>query len=491
MVSGKIIAYNFQHNQCNHAVKGFIVTMTIWIPTLDHQAPRYRAISDAIARAIQSGELAPGQRLPPQRRLADALKVTVGTVTRAYAEAERQGWVAARVGSGTYVRGTARGEPAPFLASQEAPVDGLIDLSLSLPPPHPLRAAALGRVLADIARDEAVLNRAVEYQPECGLAIHRERLAAWLTRLGMPADPAALVVTQGGQHGIDLTLRALARPGERIAADALTYPGLVGAARQAHLKTLPVPLEADGMDLDALARLCAQQPPRLVYVTPDQNNPTGTVLGEAKRERLAELARRHEFWILEDGVQYLPETERGTPLYRLAPERTLFAFSTSKVLAGGLRIGALLVPEALRERLGAALRAQSWMVPPLMVEAVCRWVENEDAERLLAWQTAELAERQRLARERLADHAPSGRPHGNNLWLPLPEGLRSAELLAALEERGVRLTGPEPFCVGSEPAPQAVRLCLGAAASREALATALDTLRETLEAPPPSPWRTL
>ncbi len=70
-------------------------------------------------------------------------------------------------------------------------------------------------------------------------------------------------------------------------------------------------------------------------------------------------------------------------------------------------------------------------------------------------------------------------------------GLRAAELLAALEERGVRLTGPEPFCVGSEPAPQAVRLCLGGARSREALAQALKAVKGTLQAPPPIPWRTL
>ncbi len=465
--------------------------MTIWIPRLASTGPRYRAISDAIARAIHTGELVPGQRLPPQRHLADALSVTVGTVSRAYAEAERQGWVSARVGSGTYVRGTEQATASPFLAAASAEDDGLIDLSLSLPPPHPLRASLLSQALAGIAEDRPALERAVTYQPERGLASHRERLAAWMTRLGMPVVPEALVITQGGQHGIDLTLRALTRPGERIAADALTYPGLISAARQTHLKLLGVPLDDEGMDVEALARLCAQQPPRLVYVTPDQNNPTGAVLGEARRERLAALARQHEFWILEDGVQYLPEAERGTPLYRLAPERTLFAFSTAKVLAGGLRLGALRVPEALQERLGAALRAQSWMVPPLMVEAACRCVENPEADRLLRWQTDEQGARQRLAREWLGDLGASGRPHGNNLWLPLPEDLRAAELLAALEERGVRLTGPEPFCVGSEPAPQAVRLCLGGARSRHVLEDALKALTETLQAPPPSPWRTL
>ncbi|QJQ94667.1 MULTISPECIES: PLP-dependent aminotransferase family protein [Halomonadaceae] len=465
--------------------------MTIWIPHLSEHGARYRGIADAIAEAVRQGELVPGQKLPPQRQLADGLDVTVGTVTRAYAEAERQGWVVARVGSGTYVRGEETSAHVSFLANRAGGHAETIDLSLSLPPPHPLRAELLGRVLADIAQDVDMLKRAVEYQSERGVPAHREALAAWMTGLGMPTQGESLLVTQGGQHGISLALQTLTRPGERIAADVLTYPGLIGAARQAHLKVLGVPMDEHGMDMVALARLCAQQPPRLVYVTPDQNNPTGTLLSETRREQLAALARRHDFWIVEDGVQYLPEAERGTLLYRLAPERTLFIFSTAKVLAGGLRIGALAAPPEPRERIGAALRAQSWMVPPLMVEAVCRWVASEESRTLLDWQTKELGARQRLARERLARYTLGGRSHGANLWLPLPEGQRSAMMVEALASRDVLVTSAEPFCVGSEPAPQALRLCLSAAASREALSRALDTLVELLAEPPIAPWRTL
>lgn len=464
--------------------------MTIWVPQLPARGTRYRVLADAVAEAIAAGELPQGARLPPQRRLADALGVTVGTVTRAYAEAERRGLVEARVGSGTYVRGV---EPTlhafrHFAADGD---DGLADLSLSLPPPHPDRARALGDALAAIARDPMALSQAVDYQPEQGLSRHRETLATWMTRLGIPVVSEELMITQGGQHGIFLALQALTQPGERIAASALTYPGLISAAQQLHLKTLRVPLDEQGMDVEALARLCLQQPPRLVYVTPDQNNPTGACLPLARRERLVELACAHDFWLVEDGVQYLPPEERGTPLHQLAPERTLYLFSTSKVIAGGLRIGTLRHPPALGERLAALQRAQSWMVPPLMAEAACRWIDGGAAERLLAWQLEEVAARQRLAGERLAAFAPRGRPHGFHLWLELPSGWRAAALLERLERQGVRATSAEPFCVGSEPAPQAIRLCTSAASSRAALARALETIAGLLEGAPATPWRTL
>lgn len=464
--------------------------MTIWVPRLPSTGTRYRLLADAIAEAIDTGELGAGGRLPPQRRLADALGVTVGTVTRAYAEAERRGLVEARVGSGTYVRGR-EAASAVFRQIAAAGDDGLVDLSLSLPTPHPDRPHGLGQALSAIADDPLALAHAVDYQPEQGTARHREMLAAWMTRLGIAVDGEELIITQGGQHGIFLALQALAQPGERIAASALTYPGLISAAQQLHLKPLRVPLDEAGMDVEALARLCLQQPPRLVYVMPDQNNPTGACLPEARRERLAELAREHDFWIVEDGVHYLPPEERGTPLYRLAPERTLYLFSTSKVVAGGLRVGMLRAPHALHERLAALQRAQSWMVPPLMTEIACRWVDSAAAERLLAWQLDEIAARQRLARERLAAFAPRGRPHGAYLWLALPAGQRAAVLSEQLERRQVRVTSAEPFCVGSEPAPQAIRLCLSAAASRDALSRALDTLVAVLETPPDIPWRML
>ncbi|MBB3232766.1 PLP-dependent aminotransferase family protein [Halomonas stenophila] len=465
--------------------------MTIWTPTLPDDGPRYRRIAEAMAEAIGRGELAPGEKLPPQRQLADRLGVTVGTITRAYAEAQRQGWVASRVGSGTYVRRSAEDDHVPFFRAGQPAGDGVIDISMSLPPPHPLRAQGLQRALRTITEDPEALQAATDYQPEAGSETQRRRIAAWQGSLGLPDDPSRLLITQGGQHGIHLVARTLAQPGDLVAGDALTYPGFVCAAQQAHLRLAAVPMDEDGMDVEALARLCARQPPRLLYVTPDLNNPTGVRLSEARRERLAALAREHDIWLVEDAVQYLPEAERGTPLIELAPERTLHIFSTSKVMAGGLRIGSLTVPEQLQERLCSALRSQSWMVPPLMVEAACRWMEDPGSRELLRWQVEELAARRALALERLAAYGPLSREGSSLIWLPLPAGRRSSEVQALLARRGVKVSTPEPFCMGSEPAPQAVRLCLGPAETREILDRALTIVDELLSEPPTSPWQTL
>ncbi|MDV6319475.1 PLP-dependent aminotransferase family protein [Chromohalobacter sp. HP20-39] len=464
--------------------------MTIWTPELPEGGPRYRRIAEAIAKGIELGELAPGDKLPPQRQLADRLGVTIGTITRAYATAHHQGWVDSRVGSGTYVRRSIEEAPTNFRAGQ--PLDrGMIDMGMSLPPPHPSRAQGLQRALEHITVSPDALQAATEYQPEAGNETQRARIATWQGSLGFPDDPSRLVITQGGQHGIQLALQTLSQPGDLVASDTLTYPGFICAAQQAHLRLMAVPMDANGLDVDALARLCARQPPRVLYTTPDINNPTGAQLDETRRKQLVTLAREHDIWLIEDAVQYLPEANRGTPLVTLAPERTLHIFSTSKVLAGGLRIGSLTVPERLLERLGAAIRAQSWMTPPLMVEAACHWMEDPGSRELLHWQIGELAARRELALKRLAAYGPLSHEGSSIVWLPLPSGRRSSELQILLARRGVKVSTPEPFCMGSEPAPQALRLCLGPPVDSQSLAQALTIIDEVLAEVPASPWQTL
>ena len=157
------------------------------------------------------------------------------------------------------------------------------------------------------------------------------------------------------------------------------------------------------------------------------------------------------------------------------------------MLAGGLRIGVLRAPKGLHERLATGLRAQSWMVPPLMVDVVCHWINQAAAEKLLNWQTQELAERQQLAGEWLKDFSLSGRSHSSNVWLALPEGSRAVELCERLLQRGVKVSSAEPFCVGSTPAPQAIRLCIGAAADRSELIKALSIIAACLTERPLAP----
>ncbi|PWG62054.1 aminotransferase-like domain-containing protein [Spiribacter halobius] len=458
---------------------------TIWCPELAARSgPRYRAIAAAIAEAIEDGRLAPGERLPTHRALAEALGVTVGTVTRGYAEAERQGLVRARVGSGTYVRGGEADPPEFAIAGDEA-ASSLIPMGLSLPAPI-AREGLLAQALREIAGDRAALADALGYHPEAGIARHREMLAGWLREAwGVPVAADSLLLSLGGMHGVYLALQALLRPGETLASEALTYPGLIAAARQLGLRHVGLAMDDEGLIPEALEAACRQQGVRAVYCMPNQNNPTTAVMSEARRQALLTVARREGVTVIEDDVHLVAANERPPNLLELDPERVVYVTGCSKVLAGGLRVGMVHAPAALLARLAEVLRSHCWMAPPLNAEVACRWIGSGVADELAAAQRDELGGRQALAAEKLAGSGARGQPYGFNLWLPLPEPWRASAFVRRCEAEGLLLRSAEPFTVGSLPAPQAVRLSLSAPASREAVTRGLDIVRRVLaEAPP-------
>ncbi|WP_438765423.1 PLP-dependent aminotransferase family protein [Kushneria sp. TE3] len=463
--------------------------MTIWKPELSPEGPRYRALANAIERAINEGELPPGERLPPQRRLADALGVTVGTITRAYALVEQSGLVSAQVGSGTFVKAERACEG--FARVIKAPHEGLVDLGMSLPPPHPERQASLARFMTAITQDPAALDQAINYPLDDTMATQRRRYADWLTSQGLAVDADELLITQGGTNGITLALSVLLSPGDRLAAEALSYPGVISTARERSLKTVAVPFDEEGIDVEALAARHERSPFKALYLMPEHHNPTTVQLSEKRREALVALARERDFWLIEDGVMHLPLEARGTPLYQLAPERTIFVFSVAKILGGGLRSGVVRAPASLLAQLRIALRNQCWAPPALISEIAGRWLESNDADRLLAWQFEELEARQAMVREALGGFEVAMRRGGFYAWLTLPGEHRAQALVETLEQSGVRVAPAETFCVGSTAAPQAIRICLSAAPDREALGQALAIIVQALAQNAPPRWQTV
>jgi DNA-binding transcriptional regulator YhcF (GntR family) len=201
-------------------------TRTIWQPDLTGRSgPRYRQIVEALASDITTARLRAGDRLPAQRDLAWRLKVTVGTVSRAYSEAERRGLVSGEVGRGTFVR---ESTALPLILSDRD--ESLpINFSQNLPIPGP-EAQLLAETLQALAGSNDLASL-LQYQPHVGRLRDREAGAAWLSLSGVAADAARIAIVSGGQHAISTVLAAITEPSDVIATEAMTYPGAV-AARQ-------------------------------------------------------------------------------------------------------------------------------------------------------------------------------------------------------------------------------------------------------------------
>lgn len=437
--------------------------------------PKYLALADALADAVRDGTLLPGERLPTHRDLADALHVTVGTITRAYAEAQRRGLVTGTVGRGTFVARAVAVDPSMSAGRPFAP--GTVELGLvTPPPPEPDLAEALRR----LAR-RPDLDRLMHYHVQPGLPHHRAAGAAWAGRCGLDARPSDVLVCAGAQHALTVALLGLLRPGQRIACDALTYPGLKTLARQLGLLLTAVSGDAQGMSPEALDTACRRDEIAALYLMPGVSNPTARHMPPERRAALAETARRRGLAIIEDDVYAL--TRAGAPVppvASLAPERTVFVAGLSKVLSAGLRISYLVAPEDWKRPLAEALFNTVWMAPPLMAELAAMWIEDGTADRVRALRLAESARRNALARELLSPFVHQGHETAYFRWLELPSGWTGPAFEAAARQAGVNVFAAEKFAVGHDPVPAAARIALSAPMDMDDLGKGLGILRDLL-----------
>ncbi|MCK5910217.1 MAG: PLP-dependent aminotransferase family protein, partial [Caulobacter sp.] len=272
--------------------------------------PAYRRIAQALENAVAEGELQSGDQIPAQRDVARRLGIDFTTVTRAYALARERGLIEGATGRGTFIRSrTEEGEA------------GLLDLSMNLPPPPAgLNLAALLRETtgAILARtDPATL---MAYHAGAGSLAQRTAVAAWLAPSLGAVDPARVVVASGAQTALSALLDHLTRPGDAILAEAFAYPGLLATAARRGLTVIGCPLDEQGLEPAALARLLAEHRPRLICCTPTFQNPTAATMSLARREAVAAVARAAGATILEDDAYGLLPASPPPALASLWPE---------------------------------------------------------------------------------------------------------------------------------------------------------------------------
>jgi DNA-binding transcriptional MocR family regulator len=442
----------------------------MWRPRLDRKSgPLYLSLAASIAQDVQSGRLKSGERLPPQRELADLLGVTVTTVTRGYAEAERRGLVRGEVGRGTYI--------CPPAFTSLAPHTGrAIDLGNNALLPH-VHARELTDALASLV-SRSTPEYLFNYQPYGGRAEHRDIAARWLIKSQVPAEAATTIVTSGAQHALVVAIATLSAPGDVILCEAVTYTGMRSLANYLHVSLQPVAMDADGLIPDALEDAAHESGGRIVYCMPNNQNPTGRIMPRKRRQDIARVAARLNLQLVEDDAYgFLVEGQQ--PLSAFAPERTFYLTSMSKSLAPGLRIGFLHSPPGWAERLTGAVFATTVMVTPLDAAAVCAWIEDGTAERVIAWKRQEIRARQQLARQVLGS-VVSGSLDSQHAWLQLPARWPADDFVREARQRGVIITPGRDFAVARHDAPNAARICLGPPADRDVLKRGLTTLAEIL-----------
>lgn len=452
------------------AVKPIIDTVSILKDALNSgQGAKYKRLAGAMEIRILEGTIEGGSKLPPHRNLADRLGVTIGTVSRAYAELERMGLVVARVGDGTFVRrrGLERKRDEGFRNFiEEAPE--LYDMSRNMHIPGP-ETAFLAQSLMDLARDPQTLRELALYTPDAGLPRYRQAGAHWLGHGDFQPQADQVLCVNGGQHGLLCTLMALVRAGDTIVTEQLTYPGLITVARMLGIKLLGVDMDEEGLVPESLDELCRSNRVSALYCTPTIQNPTTAVLSQQRRETIARLCREHNLLIIEDEAHAVLVEDRPPPMTHYAPERCILISSLSKAVAAGLRVGYLHAPTTLVSRIAAALRATCWMATPLALELSTQWIENGTASKLLHQQIAEIGRRKALVEGLLDGLQYRTHPQSPHFWIEVPEAWRASDVEADLKLRNYLITAAETFAVGRAAVPQYVRASVSNASTSDQL----------------------
>lgn len=432
---------------------------------------------DRLAAEIHSGELPPGSALPTHRQLAARHGVAIASATKVYAQLKSMGLVVGETGRGTFVRD--RPQQREWDSGDEARLSAdAADLSFNHPT-WPGQADLLRSMLRELAAS-GDLAALMHQQPPGGRRHERRIVAEFLaSERGIEADAHRLFLVNGAQQGLDIATRALLGPRDAVAVDALTYPGFKMLAEVQDLALQPVPGLPDGPDLDALDMLCKRKRIRAIYTMPTLHNPLGWVLTVRQRQRLIEIARRHDCLLIEDASYAYLVGQAPPPLATLAPERTVYVSSLSKSLASGLRFGFIVAPEACGARIKAAIRASYWSLPSVVTAMATRWIADGTVVRQEKMMRREARSRQAIARQALSGMDVLAHPSALFLWLRLPQELRMDRIATALAERGIAVSKAEAYST-TRHAPHALRLGLRSL-PKEQLPTVLAQLRDTIE----------
>jgi DNA-binding transcriptional MocR family regulator len=411
--------------------------------TANRAGPAYQGLADALRLLIVDGRVPVGARLPSERALADALRVSRTTVTAAYTQLGEDGYLHAR-------RGARSTTALPVLpAVQTTAAVATVSLAAAALPAPP---AAVLDAFVDATQQVLPYLHAPGHEL-VGVDPLRIAIAERYSARGLPTDPDEILITSGAQHAISLILAAYTQPGDRVLVEQPTYHGALSAITTAGARAVPVAMTETGWELDALHSAVRQLAPNLAYLIPDNHNPTGFTMGTDERKRLAHIISetRTRTVIDETIVDMWMDQPPPRPLAAEMTSRrdlVITIGSMSKSFWGGLRIGWIRAEPSIIATL-ASLRPSLDLGTAILEQLVAaKLLENADeilTERrdILRARRAFLVE---LLARRLPDWEPGHGVGGMSLWVRLPAPMSTA-LSASASRLGLDLPAGPRFGV--------------------------------------------
>lgn len=480
---------------------------------LDGSGPLYVQVYRAIREAIHEERLRPGDRLPATRELADRLDVSRTVALEAYRQLRAEGYVEARVGSGTYVADVETdrlARPGPESADDPGStrtarpdwsslVDRLPEPVIPFPPTEDRREDAVDFRVARLSEEDfpdrawgrllARHGRRMprDYGDHRGDPGLRAQIAAYLEQSrGVASDPEHVVITAGARQAFDLLGRLLLEEGDAVVVEEPCYSDARACFTATGARAIPVPVDARGLVVDRLPR---RDDVRLAYVTPSHQFPTGGVLPVGRRNELLQWAEERDVFVVEDDYDSEFQFDvRPVPALKALDRsgRVLYVGTFAKVLSPDLRLGYVVLPGPVLEPFFALKRMSDRQSPIFLQRALAEFMEEDGFGRHLRRSRKRHGERRRAlvaAVDRELDGAEiAGSEAGLHVLLRLPElgPDRSQELARRAAEAGVLLFTADEHYIHQ---PDCAELLVGyAALEEEAIEEGVRRLAAVVEA---------
>lgn len=432
----------------------------------------YHDIAAKIRDHIAAGVYPHGSRLPGVRRLSQQFGVSVSTVVQAQQQLENSGVIAARPRSGYYVsqRGWAQPDtpatsqpelkPTPVTGqalvlqlAQAANRPGFVQLGAAVPEASFLPMRAFQRSMTKVARMHGM--RAANYAFPPGLPELQQQIARRMYLSGSRTNPEHILITNGCQEALSLALQTVAQPGDIIAIESPTFYGLLQVIEALGLKALEIPTDPQtGISLPALELALEQWQVAACVLIPNFSNPLGSLMPDAHKQQLVQLAKRHHLMLIEDDIYgdlgFGHERPRTLHSFDAGGGNVIYCASFSKTIAQGLRIGWMVLPEQHFPRAEYLKYITNLAAPTLPQLAIADFLAHGGYERHLRQVRNRYAQQLGLFTQAISQHFPAGtkvtQPQGGFvLWVELAEGVDTLPLTQQLLQQKISIAPGQIF----------------------------------------------
>ena len=317
-------------------------------------------------------------------------------------------------------------------------------------------------------------------KPE-GTVLQRESIVKLIKKTGYETDIKNILLASGGQNAITAILAGLFKSGDRIGTDEFTYPGVKTAANMLGIKLIPIKTKNYEITEEGLLFACKNENIKGLYLIPDYHNPTTHTMSIETRKMIGRIAEKENLIIIEDAILSLMNENPMKPIISYAPDNTIYISSASKIMAPGLRLAFVVVPDTYKKALSIALYNLNISISSLMIEIASRIINFGIVDSIIEKKRISVREQNNIIDSYLKGYTVLGDSECIFRWLILPKKFSGESFEAKAYKAGVQVYSAERFIVGNAKPMAAVRLSATAPGNNEKLKEAMKILRNLLE----------